>query len=69
MIVCEEQEIGVEVMSLQVVWRNSLALVQAHLRAKQASNPYYRWAEQAIKIRARRANTINSLVYVQNQRA
>ena len=56
MIICEKQEIGVEVMSLRIVWRNSLAPVQAHLRARQASNPYYRWAEQAIKIRARRAN-------------
>jgi hypothetical protein len=56
MMVCKEQEIGVEVMSLQVVWQNSLALVRAHLRARQASNPYYRWAEQAMKIRARRAN-------------
>jgi hypothetical protein len=56
MIICEEQEIGAEVVSLRIVWRNSFAPVQAHLRAKQAGNPYYRWAEQAIKIRARRAN-------------
>jgi len=56
MIVYDEQETGVEVVSLQVVWRNSLPLVQARLRTEQASNPYYRWAEQAIKIRARRAN-------------
>lgn len=56
MIISEEHEIGSEVTSLEVVWRNSLGMVQAHLRAKQASNPYYRWAEQATKIRARRAN-------------
>jgi hypothetical protein len=56
MIISEEHEIRAEVTSLEVVWRNSLALVQADLRAKQASNPYYRWAEQATKIRARRAN-------------
>jgi len=55
-MVCQEQEIGVEAMSLRVVWRNSLPLVGARLRAKQASNPYYRWGEQAMKIRARRAN-------------
>ncbi len=56
MIISEEHEIGAEVMSLEVVWRNSLAPAQVHLRAKQASDPYYRWAEQAVKIRARRAN-------------
>jgi hypothetical protein len=55
-MICEEQAIGMEVTPLQVVWRNSLALVQTRLRAKRASNPYYRWAEQAMKIRARRAN-------------
>ncbi len=55
-MICEEQEIELEITPLQVVWRNLHPLVRAHLRAKQASNPYYRWAEQAIKIRTRRAN-------------
>lgn len=43
-------------MSLQVVRRNPLPLVREPLRTEQARNPYYRWAEQAIKIRVRRAN-------------
>ena len=55
-MICDEQAIGVEVTSLQVEWRNPLALIQARLRAKQPSNLHYQWAEQAMKIRARRAN-------------
>jgi hypothetical protein len=42
-------------MSLEIVWRNSHPLVQAHLKARQASNPYCRWAEQARKIRTPRS--------------
>ena len=56
MIANGEEKIGVEVMPLEIVWRNPLALVQAHLRVKEASDPYYGWAEQTRMIRARRAN-------------
>jgi hypothetical protein len=40
----------------EIMWRNPLALVRAHLRAKERSDPYYKWAEQAEKLRARRAH-------------
>ena len=53
---CKEENTRAEVTGLEVVWRNPLALVQAHLRLKEASNPYYGWAEQATRIRARRSN-------------
>ena len=56
MITNDEQDIRAEVMPLEVMWRNPLTLVWAHLRARERSDPYYRWAEQAQKIRARRAN-------------
>ena len=56
MIASGQQQIGSEAMSLEVVWRNPLTGVQVHLRAKERSDPYYGWAEQARKIRARRAN-------------
>jgi len=56
MIIDDEQGPRAEVMPLGVMWRNPLPLVRAHLRAEERSNPYYRWAEQAEKIRARRAN-------------
>ena len=52
----KEENTTAEAMGLEIVWRNPLALVQAHLRLKEASNPYYGWAEQAAKIRARRAH-------------
>jgi len=56
MIVGEKQEIRVQSMSLEVVWRNPLPHVRASLRSRQASNPYCQWLEQASKIRARRSN-------------
>lgn len=56
MVVSGEENIGAEVMPLEIVWRNPQALVQAHFRTQEASNPYFRWAEQATRIRARRAN-------------
>ena len=56
MIIDDEQDTRAEVMPLEVMWRNALPLVRAHLRSKERSNPYYGWAEQAKKIRARRAN-------------
>ena len=56
MIIEEEQDTRAGLMPLEVMWRNPLALVRAHLRIKESSNPYYGWAEQAKKIRARRAN-------------
>lgn len=56
MIVSKEQKTDVEVMLPEIMWRNPLSLVQAHLIARETSNPDYRWAEQARKIRTRRAN-------------
>jgi hypothetical protein len=56
MIANEEQNIRAEIMPLQIVWRNPLSLVRARLRVKESVNSYYRWAEQARKIHARRAN-------------
>ena len=56
MIVDEEQEAGPQSMSFEVVWRNPLPRVRAFLRAREADNPYCRWAEQASKIRAWRSN-------------
>lgn len=56
MIIDGEQDSGVEVMPLEIMWRNPLCLVMAQLRLREASGLYYRWAEQARKIRARRAN-------------
>ena len=56
MITNDELHIRAEDMDLAIMWRNPLALVRAHLRAREGSDPYYRWAEQAKKIRARRAN-------------
>ena len=56
MSVDEKQELGAQGMSIQIVWRNQSASVRADLRARQLSNPYCQWAEQAGKIRARRSN-------------
>jgi hypothetical protein len=56
MISGEEQTIGPQDMSLQIVWRNPRTHVRASLRARQASDLYCRWAEQASKILARRSN-------------
>lgn len=56
MIIDDEQDTRAEVTPLEIRWRNPLSLVQAHLRAKERSNPYYGWAEQAKKIRTRRVN-------------
>ena len=52
----DEQDTGAEVLPLEIMWRNPHALVRANLRAKERSNPYYGWAEQAKKIRTGRAN-------------
>ena len=52
----EEENVGARFSPLQIVWRNPLCLVRAHLRLNEASNPYYGWADQGRKIRARRAN-------------
>jgi hypothetical protein len=54
MIVDEEQEIGPQSMSFEVVWRNPLSKVRADLKAREKNNPYCRWAEQASRIRVRR---------------
>lgn len=56
MVVSGEENIGTEVMPLEIVWRNPATLVQAHLRLRERSSPYYEWGEQARNIRARRAN-------------
>jgi len=56
MIIDDKQDIRAEVLPLEIIWRNPLALVRANLRAKERSNPYYGWAEQAKTIRARHAN-------------
>lgn len=56
MIIDEEQDARAEALRLEIMWRNPLPLVRAHLRAKEGSNPYYGWAKQAKKIRTRRAN-------------
>ena len=56
MIFDDEQDIRAEVLPLEIMLRNPLPLVRAHLRANEKSNPYYGWAEQAKKIRAHHAN-------------
>jgi hypothetical protein len=56
MMVNEEKKVGTEPMSLEIVWRNPLALVQTQFRSKEAHNPHYGWAEQGRKIRASRAS-------------
>jgi hypothetical protein len=50
-----KEKVGSQDMSLQIVWRNPRGHVRASLRARQASDPYCRWEEQASKIRARRS--------------
>ena len=54
-MIASGQNIGAEVMHLEIVWRNPLTPVQENLRAKEASDPYCGWAEQARRIRAHRA--------------
>jgi hypothetical protein len=56
MSIDDEQDTQAEVVPLEIMWPNPLSLARAHLRAKERSNPYYGWAEQARKIRGRRAN-------------
>lgn len=56
MITNEEPDIRAALMHLEIVWRNPQCLVRAQLRVKESTSPYCRWAEQAKKIRARRAN-------------
>ena len=51
-----ELNLETQLVPLEIVWRNPAALVQAHLRLKEASNPYFGWAEQARKIRTSRAS-------------
>ena len=52
----KKQQLAAQDMSIQIAWRNQSASVSANFRARQQNNPYYRWAEQAGKIRARRSN-------------
>lgn len=56
MIVNEKQEIGAQAqgMPLEVVWRNPRPRIRAYLKAREAKDPYCRWAEQSSKIRAQR---------------
>jgi hypothetical protein len=56
MIADEEQDIGTQAIPLELVWRDPFADIRAHLTLREKSDPYCRWAEQARKIRARRAN-------------
>ena len=55
MIIEEGNSVRADMMPLEIVWRNPLCMVLAKLRLREASNLYYGWAEQAKKIRARRA--------------
>jgi hypothetical protein len=55
-MIATEENVHTDVMPLEIMWRNPQSPVQAHLRIKESSDPYYQWAEQARKIRARRAN-------------
>jgi hypothetical protein len=55
-VTVHQEGIGAEPVSLEVVWRNPLALVQARLRGKEAHNPNYGWAQQAQKLRASRTS-------------
>src|SRR5258708_33731287 len=52
----EEQSGRAEVLALAIMWRNPQGFVQAQLRLREASHPYYGWAEQSRSIRARRAH-------------
>lgn len=51
MMMSEDTKSEMELMSIEIVWRNPLAHVQARLRDKEASERHYGWAEQARKIR------------------
>ena len=55
MITDTEESVRAGIMPLKIVWRNPLSPVLEKLRLREASNLYYGWAEQATKIRARRA--------------
>jgi len=54
MITDDKPDVREHVLGLQVVWRNPLNTVQAQLRTRETSLPYYQWANQGTKIRARR---------------
>jgi hypothetical protein len=56
MVASRKQHLRADVTHLEIVWRNPLNLVQSRLRLREASNPYYGWAEQASKIRSRRSS-------------
>jgi hypothetical protein len=56
MIAGEEENIQAEIRPLEIVWRNPLTEAQESLRIRELCHPYYQWAEQAGKIRARRAH-------------
>jgi hypothetical protein len=52
----EEQSGRAQVLPLAIMWRNPQGFVQAQLRFREASLPYYGWAEQSRSIRERRAH-------------
>jgi len=56
MLMGQKQGVSVVLTPLEVIWRNPDALAQAHLRLREASDPYYGWAEQGRRIRVRRTN-------------
>jgi hypothetical protein len=49
----EDQDIEAVGRPLEIVWRNPLNFVQAQLKARETSHPYYQWAHHGRKIRAR----------------
>ena len=55
MITDTEESARAGIMPLKIVWRNPLSPVLEKLRLREASSLYYGSAEQAAKIRARRA--------------
>jgi hypothetical protein len=52
----EEQSGQAEVLPFAIMWRNPQAFVQGQLTLRETSHLYYGWAEQARRIRARRAH-------------
>ena len=56
MITNGDHDIRTGALSPEIMWRNPLALGRAHLRGREQSDPYYKWADQAKTIRTHRAN-------------
>ena len=56
MILDDEQDIVVQNLPLELVWRNPRGRIRADLRMREKNSSYCQWALQARKIRARRSN-------------